>query len=71
MADKLPPAVSMRIEFSRDGAILTRFPVTIRAAGDLFTGMMRAFEQLRREHPNLGASDVEVSITHRNFTHRN
>ena len=71
MAEKVPTAVSMRIEFTRNGAIITRFPVTIRAAGDLFTGMMRAFEQLRREHPNLGASDVEVSITQRSFTHRN
>lgn len=66
MAEKVPAAVSMHIEFTRDGAILARFPVKIRAAGDLFTGMMRAFEQLRREHPNLGASDVKVSITQRN-----
>lgn len=66
MAEKVPTALCMRIEFSRDGAILTRFPVTIRAAGDLFTGMMRAYEQLRREYPNLGTSDVEVSITQRN-----
>jgi hypothetical protein len=66
MAEKVPTAVCMRIEFSRDGARLTRVPMTIRAAGDLFTGMMRGLEQLRREHPNLGPSDVEVSITQRN-----
>lgn len=66
MPEKVPPGVSMRIEFTRDGAILTRFPVTIRAEGDLFMGMKQAFEKLRREHPRLGAWDVEISVKHGN-----
>jgi len=66
MPEKVPPGVSMRIEVTRDGAILTRFPVMIRAEGDLFTGMKQAFEKLRREHPNLGAWEVEVSIKQHN-----
>ena len=59
----VPPAIKkMSVSFVSSGKVVTHYPVIIRAPGDLFMGVKNAFEQLRKEHPTLNASGVEVSV---------
>ena len=60
------PGVKVRIDLVRNGHVTTRYLGVIRAEGDLFRVIKKAFERLRKEHPNRSASDVSVSISYDN-----
>lgn len=66
-AERNSPVTRMRIDFISSDKVISRYPVVIRADGDLFRGIKSAFERLRNEHPTLNASDnIEVSVKYEN-----
>lgn len=66
-AERNPPVTRMRVDFISRGQVISRYPIVIRADGDLFKGIKSAYEWLRKEHPTLNASDdIEVSAKYEN-----
>jgi hypothetical protein len=56
-------ATKLNIEFlRRDGKMITRHTIFVRAEGDLERGIGEAYARFRREHPDQSAFDPEVSI---------
>ena len=54
--------IKLNADFVRDGKVITRHRILVVETRDLIRGVADAYAQLRLEHPEMPAWDVELSL---------